>query len=129
MSIRTTTPVFAVADVAATMEWYRDRLGFAGDAVPRKPPYNFAILRRDDVEIMLQRFDGFRLPELYPQRPGGVWNVYLRVEGVQMLYDEFRERVRVLEPLHVQPYGQTEFVVEDLNGYVLVFAEPHEPRR
>jgi hypothetical protein len=30
----------------------------------------------------------------------------------------------MLEPLAHQPYGQTEFVVRDPNGYLLVFAEP-----
>ena len=32
--------------------------------------------------------------------------------------------VTILEPLRHQPYGQTEFVIRDPNGYALVFAEP-----
>ena len=31
--------------------------------------------------------------------------------------------VHLLEPLKRQPYGGTEFVVRDRNGYALVFAE------
>jgi uncharacterized glyoxalase superfamily protein PhnB len=31
--------------------------------------------------------------------------------------------VTIIEPLCHQPYGQTEFVVRDPNGYTLVFAE------
>jgi uncharacterized glyoxalase superfamily protein PhnB len=31
--------------------------------------------------------------------------------------------VTVVEPLRQQWYGDTDFVVKDLNGYVLVFAE------
>jgi len=121
-----TTPVFTVADVAVTMHWYQDHLGFHGDAVPRNPPHNFAILRRDDIEIMLQRLDGYQKPDLYQQRPGGIWNVYLRTDGVRALYERVSsdDAIQIVEPLHVQPYGQMEFVVQDPNGYTLVFAEP-----
>jgi hypothetical protein len=31
--------------------------------------------------------------------------------------------VTLLEPLCYQPYGQTEFVIRDPNGYALVFAQ------
>jgi hypothetical protein len=31
--------------------------------------------------------------------------------------------VQVLEPLGLQPYGETEFAIKDPNGYALVFAE------
>jgi catechol 2,3-dioxygenase-like lactoylglutathione lyase family enzyme len=122
--LNTTTPVFLVADVAATMEWYRAKLGFSGSAVPASPPHNFGILNRDGVEIMLQRLDGYEKPHLYRRREGGVWDVYVRVDGVRELHDEFSAAgVTVLEPLRLQPYGQRELVIRDLNGYVLVFAE------
>ena len=32
--------------------------------------------------------------------------------------------VTMVEPLSHRPYGQTEFVIRDPNGYALVFAEP-----
>ena len=122
--LNTTTPVFLVADVAATMEWYRAKLGFSGSAVPASPPHNFGILNRDGVEIMLQRLDGYEKPDLYRRREGGVWDVYVRVDDVRELHEEFYAAgVTVLEALRLQPYGQRELVIRDLNGYVLVFAE------
>jgi hypothetical protein len=39
------------------MSWYVDTFGFQPDPFPEKPPYGFAILRRDDSEIMLQCAD------------------------------------------------------------------------
>lgn len=124
--IRVTTPVFLVDDIAATMQWYRDNLRFDGRAVPPSPPHTFAILTRDGVEIMLQQLAGYRKSDHYRERNGGVWSVYLRVDGVRELFRELSGRagVEILEPLRVQPYGETEFVVRDPNGYVLVFAEP-----
>jgi uncharacterized glyoxalase superfamily protein PhnB len=112
-----------VADVGATIRWYEDQLGFEGDPFPEKEPYVFAIMRRDGVEIMLQRVEGFQKPDLYPARAGGVWNAYLRMEGVNEFYESVRHKIEIIQPLRRQPYGMWEFEVKDLNGYVLVFAE------
>ncbi|MGH7608136.1 MAG: VOC family protein [Gemmatimonadales bacterium] len=124
--LRSATPVFLVADIAATMRWYQEALGFEVDAVPPHPPHAFCILCKDDVVIFLQQLAGYRKPDLYDEREGGVWSAYLRTDGVRGLYEALKERadVTVLQPLHRQPYGQTEFEIRDPNGYALVFAEP-----
>lgn len=124
--LRGATPVFLVPDIAGTMRWYQEALGFEADAVPRTPPHAFCILSRDGVEIFLQQLDGYQRPEVYDQREGGVWSAYLHTEGVGALYEALTARpdVTVIQPLHRQPYRQTEFEIRDPNGYVLVFAEP-----
>ncbi len=123
--LEATSPVFLVADVAATLRWYEKHLGFRGGAVPAKPPHNFGIVRRDDVEIMLQRLDGYRKPEEYGKREGGAWNVFVRTRNVQQLFEELSAQgeVEILEGLCPQDYGQLQFVIRDPNGYVIVFAE------
>ncbi len=123
--LRQTTPVFLVSDIAATMAWYASRLGFAGHPFPQTPPHFFAVLVRDEVEIMLQQRDGYQKSALYGSRNGGVWDAYVRMTGVQSLYEQLSAQtgVTLLEPLCRQSYGDTEFVVQDLNGYVLVFSE------
>ncbi len=120
------TPVFLVGDVAATMRWYQGALGFEADAVPKAPPHDFCVLRKDDVVIFLQQLTGYHKPDLYDEREGGVWSAYLRTEGVRTLYETLKQRsdVTVIQPLHRQPYRQTEFEIRDPNGYALVFAEP-----
>ena len=73
---------------------------------------------------MLQRIEGYQKPDLYALRGGGgVWDAYIRMEGVKEFYDLVRERVSVIRPLKKQFYGDWEFEVKDLNGYVLVFSE------
>ena len=114
---------FPVADISATIRWYEEQLGFIGDPFPDREPYVFAILRRDDIEIFLQRLEGYQKPEIYSQRPGGVWDAYIRTEGVKDLYESVREEATIVKPLRRQPYGAWEFEVQDPNGYVLVFAE------
>lgn len=74
---------------------------------------------------MLQRLEGYEKPSDFGMRAGGVWDAYLRIQGVVGLYEAMSKTgdVKVLEPLKRQWYGDTEFVVEDPNGYVLVFGE------
>ena len=114
---------FPVADISATIRWYEEQLGFTGDPFPDREPYVFAILRRDQIEIFLQRVEGYQKPDLYNMRPGGVWDVYLRTEGVKNLYESVRDKVTIVQPLRLQPYGNWEFEVKDPNGYILVFSE------
>ena len=124
MKIHTINPVFAVADVGVTLRWYEQELGFVGDPFPAHEPYAFAILRRDGIEIMLQRVADYAKPDLYDLRNGGgVWDAYLRITGLQQLYERVKDRLELKQPLRRQPYGLSEFEVKDLNGYILVFSE------
>ena len=124
MKIHSINPVFTVADVGATIRWYEQELGFAGHPFPAHAPYSFAILRHDDLEIMLQRVADYQKPDLYDLRNGaGVWDAYLRITGLRKLYDQVKDRLDVKQPLRRQPYGLSEFEVRDVNGYILVFSE------
>jgi len=114
---------FPVADVGATVRWYEEHLGFTSYPFPKTEPYAFASLVRDDVEIMLQRIEGYQKPDLDGLRGGGVWDAYIRMEGVKVFYDLVRERISVIRPLEKQFYGDWDFEVKDPNGYVLVFSE------
>jgi uncharacterized glyoxalase superfamily protein PhnB len=124
--LRSATPVFLVDDIEKTMRWYKGTLDFEADPFPEGPPHAFCILRKDEVTIFLQQLAGYQKPDLYHQRKGGVWSVYLHTQGIEELYDALRNNpdVTVIQPLHRQPYHQTEFEIRDPNGYALVFAEP-----
>ena len=119
-------PVFLVADIAKTMQWYVDRLGFSARAVPPSPPHTFCILTKDDATIFLQELQGYVKADMYEKRKGGVWNVYLQTDDVRSVFQAVSGHpdVVVVEDLEHRDYGQTEFAIRDPNGYVLVFAEP-----
>ena len=123
VNFRSVAACFPVADVDKTLDWYQRNLGFTSHPFPENPPYVFGILVRDTVEIMLQRVEGYEKPDLYSQRSGGVWDAYIRITNIEEFYAEVRERVTVLMTLRQQPYGDWEFEIKDLNGYVLVFSE------
>jgi uncharacterized glyoxalase superfamily protein PhnB len=116
-------PTFPVADVDATIRWYETHLGFTSYPFPENPPYVFASASRDQVEIMFQRIDGYQKADLYHLRSGGVWDAYIRMEGVKDFYEAVRDRVEMRMPLRQQSYGDWEFEVQDPNGYILVFSE------
>jgi uncharacterized glyoxalase superfamily protein PhnB len=116
-------PVFAVADIGVTIRWYEEQLGFIGLPFPMQGPYVFAIMNRDQIEIMLQHVDGYKKPDLYNWRAGGVWDAYFRIEGVKDLFESVRDEAEIVQPLRKQPYGNWEFEIRDINGYLLVFSE------
>ena len=124
--LKSAPPVFPVSDVGATLRWYKEELGFSGDAVPAAEPFVFAIVWRDQVEIMLMRLEGYQKPDLYQRRSGGVWDVYLRMSGVKEFYEAVKDKVEIRMYLRKQSYGDWEFEVKDPNGYILVFSEPIE---
>ena len=117
-------PVFLVADVGATIQWYQSKLGFWSNPFPSTEPYVFAILFRGQIEIMLQRLEDYEKPDDYRRRPGGVWDAYIRTSRLKELYDAVKDEVTIIQPLRQQPYGAWEFEVRDPNGCLLVFSEP-----
>jgi len=116
-------PCFPVSDVGATISWYQLQLGFWSDPFPEDEPYVFAIMFRDNVEIMLQRVENYQKPDLYYRREGGVWDAYIRTTAVKEFWESVRDKVPIVKPLCRQPYGAWEFEVRDPNGYILVFSE------
>src|SRR6266571_4469850 len=75
-------PVFHVADVARSAEWYREVLGFQdaapfGFGGPSAP--NFMMLSRDEVEIMLQQAGGEAGESRSDSKVAGEWHAYFRV--------------------------------------------------
>ena len=116
-------PTLLVADVDTAIRWYETQLGFTSYPFPETPPYVFASVCRDDIEIMFQRIDGYQKPDLYQRRDGGVWDAYIRMEGVKEFYAAVKDQVEIHLPLRKQGYGDWEFEVKDPNGYILVFSE------
>jgi uncharacterized glyoxalase superfamily protein PhnB len=121
--LNSSAPCFPVSDVGKTMRWYEQKLGFTPYPFPDHEPYVFGIMARGNIEIMLQRVPDYEKPDLYSSRRGGVWDVYIRMQGVKEFYTQVNEHLEILMPLRKQPYGDWEFEVKDLNGYVLVFSE------
>ena len=123
MKFNQAAPTFLVADVGTTSEWYRRELGFDCSHFPKTPPYVYASLWLDGVELMLLRLEGYKKPDLARLRPEGCWDAYIRMSGVAEFYESLKDQPFIRMHLKQQSYGDTEFEVIDPNGYILVFSE------
>jgi uncharacterized glyoxalase superfamily protein PhnB len=119
---RAAIPTFLVSDIASVARWYAENLGFhLAGSVPKVPPFVYASLVLGNIEIMMLSLDRYEKPDLRPLRPAGLWDAYIRCDGVATLYESVKEATFVQSPLQQRPYGDWEFEVRDPNGYVLVF--------
>jgi uncharacterized glyoxalase superfamily protein PhnB len=70
---------------------------------------------------MLLSLADYQKADLTTSRPAGLWDAYIRTDGVRTLYEAVAGQSFIRLPLKKQPYGDWEFEVRDPNGYILVF--------
>ena len=125
------SPVFIVADVPATLAFYRDKLGF--DVTFRGPTPDdefFGIVRRDAAVIMFKALgeivDGKDVvvdpvPN-YGRKPAFSLDACVEVPDPDALAAEFASRgVSFAAPISDSDNGLRGFVIKDLDGYGLFF--------
>jgi catechol 2,3-dioxygenase-like lactoylglutathione lyase family enzyme len=120
------TPFFIVRDVAPSIAFYRDRLGFQVTyAAPADDPF-FAILARDGARLMIKAI----LPEVQPmpnhqRHPWAPWDAFVHTRDPDSLAVELGARgVSLHAPLADTGDGLRGFAVQDPDGYVLFFGRP-----
>ena len=114
--IRSSEPIFPVADVVATVRYYRDVLGFAEEWVWGEPP-DFGGVRWGKVGAM------FALQSEPGANVGGQWHSFF-VEGIDVLYSLHNHNgATIHSPLEAKPWGLREYTVRDLNGHYLRFGQ------
>ena len=120
-SIVRALPVLFVSDVQAAAAFYRDTLGFAIDFLHGTPPF-YGAVSRDGATLHLKFVHG---PVLEPgPDEDGLISAFLVVEDVQLLYDEYaRAGATFTQTLTTQPWSWRDFIVVDLDGNGLCFAE------
>jgi uncharacterized glyoxalase superfamily protein PhnB len=122
-ALRSVIPVFRVANVATSIRWYRDVLGFTADPFGDPADPSFAMLCRDSAEIALQRVRTDVGETRSAMTAGGGWDAYLRIHDVREFWESIRIKLPDVEPIKTTEYGCREFVVTDPDGHVLVLGE------
>lgn len=128
-ALKSLTPNLIVSDVARSIEFYRDVLGFTlGPTVPEAAPYVFAIVESGPVKIFLNAPEpAIAEYPAFADRPiGGTLTLFIDVERIADVYADLKDRVNVVMPLEKKWYGVTEFAFADPDGYLITFAERHE---
>jgi lactoylglutathione lyase len=128
-SLKKLTPNVMVEDVNRTIQFYKEMLGFELlTTVPGEGQFNWAMMKRDGVEIMFQSRAslGGEIPVLQQREIGGALTFYNDVEGVKELYTYLKGKVEIVQDMHTTFYGSQEFAMQDCNGFILSFAEAIE---
>ena len=117
--IRHIAPQFFTTDMAATLTYYRDQLGFDCVGTWQDPP-SYAIVARDQHKIH------FRLAEPPAPNPDKyadeLLDAYLFIDDADALYAEYAARgVEFTRALGNTPWQSREFVVKDCDGRLLAF--------
>jgi lactoylglutathione lyase len=123
VSFVSATPNLLVADMPASLAFYRDVLGFElVRSVPDEAPYVFVWLKRGGVELFLN--DVKVVASLTVKlEAGGTSTLYVDVSDVKTLLDQLTGRAQIVMPLTDQFYGMREFAILDPDGYLLTFAQ------
>lgn len=111
-------PILNVRNVAASIEYYVDKLGFQKEWEWGTPP-DFACVHRDEVRLFLCR-DG--------QGASGMW-VSIFVHDVDVLHQDYQKRGAIIrQPPTDFPWGVREMNIEDLDGHRLrIGSDPRGP--
>ena len=137
MKVKTLTPNLAVADIRQTVQFYCKNFGFelimavpeTQDSVHQQlsddTAYVYAMLKKDEVELMFQRTDSFREDVSIADKTdiGASVSFYMQGSGVEAFYEELKNRNIQVSEMKLTWYGIKEFYLKDNNGYILCFAE------
>lgn len=128
MKILQIIPELLVEDMAKTVIFYKEILGFIPEIVfPEKEPI-FVQVKRDDIRVMVYARSEFEkeIPKLKKVKMGGSVLLYMMVKKVEDFYKQIHKRVTIVQPLHKTDYGALEFTMADCNGYLIAFSERAE---
>jgi len=120
------TPNLVCRDIAASLAFYRDVLGFTiSMSVPDAAPYVFVGLERDGVPVFLNDVTAATedFPSMATLPPGGTATLFFIVTEVDALHAVVAPKATVVMPLKTQFYGMREFAVTDPDGHVITFAQ------
>jgi catechol 2,3-dioxygenase-like lactoylglutathione lyase family enzyme len=125
---RKLTPNLIVADVARSLAFYANVLGFArGMTAPEQAPYVFGSVVSGSVEIFFNEKQTAieEFPSLAAQPIGLSGTMYLEVEPgtIERLHEQLKPAVTIVMPFVTQWYGVKEFAIADPDGYLITFAE------
>jgi catechol 2,3-dioxygenase-like lactoylglutathione lyase family enzyme len=124
------TPFFIVDDLAATLHFYQDKLGFSvlhkGGGDGNSNNDFWAMVGRDRVMLMLKAIAAEVHPQPNPSRhEWAPWDAYVNASDPDALYAEFLARkVPIHRELANTNDGLRAFEIIDNNGYVLCFGRP-----
>jgi uncharacterized glyoxalase superfamily protein PhnB len=119
--IHSTVPVIATGNIDKSLQYYIEVLGFEFDFKYGDPAV-YAGVKSGEAEIyftldphLLHAFDKKKInPEVFIWVP----------DAVGLFNEHFINGAEIIEPIADRPWGSRQYVIRDINGYHLKFAQP-----
>jgi len=119
------SPTILVSDVEQSVAFYT-LLGFEKlSQVPEHGKAQWAILKADEVSIMIQDKKSAEgdLPFRYTNGQNAGVLLYIDVENVEELRIKMDGKALIVKEIHSTFYGTNELIIADPDHYLLIFAE------
>lgn len=124
-TLESISPNLVADNVNASVDFYTKNLGFTLIAsVPETGEFGWAMVQRDNVSIMFQSLKSINedVPELNIKK-GGSGTFFIKMKGVDEMYKSVKGKVEIPMDMRTTFYGTKEFIVQDPDGYYMMFAE------
>lgn len=119
---RSIRPMIAVTDLARTIRFYVEKLGFNCNAMFGEPPV-WCDLDLDGQSMMFNQPAAEATRRDVPRSSKDYTILYVTVAGVEALHGEYRRRGLGVTDLRVTGYGMKEFELRDPDDNWLWFGE------
>ncbi|MCU7868300.1 MAG: VOC family protein [Candidatus Thiodiazotropha sp. (ex Lucinoma borealis)] len=137
MKFNKLTPNLSVKNVAESVQFYQEILGFKLEmAVPdgttrienkilENEEYAYAMVKKDQVYLMFLNEENFKcdIPILQELTQGASVLFYIDVENIKEVYLQLKNRVEIVKALETTWYGMQELYIRDCNNYIIGFGE------
>ncbi|MCA9844710.1 MAG: VOC family protein [Dehalococcoidia bacterium] len=118
-------PMLWVQDMVRSVRFYEDVMGFELQGEEPADRLDYASLQRGDVHLMLSKlgstsFPGWRMMDAAADRrgTGGAVSFYIEAGDLAKEYARAqRAGGTIVDPISERPWGQSEFVVADPDGF------------
>ena len=121
MTIKAIIPQLRTVDIAASVSFYTEKLGFS---VEFNYQDFYVGIRAGEHLIHLKLVDE-QDPSIPYVDDGGHIHLYLETEGVAEFAEHLKARgVSMVEDVHETDWNTREFVIHDDQGHTLYFGEP-----
>jgi uncharacterized glyoxalase superfamily protein PhnB len=120
------SPVLRVRDMEAALGFWERRLGFSRTVeIPEGDAPGFAILAREDVEVMLQSETSAAndVPALAGPCVPGTTALFLETDQLEPFLERLRPEDHAA-PIRETFYGMREAILRDPSGHLVVLAAP-----
>ncbi len=115
-------PVIFVANVQHSASFFRNTLGFSIDFLHGEPPF-YGSVSREEACVHL-KFVHEPVLAVGPHDKEGFITAFVEVENVEALYAEYVAAGATFDQtLETQAWGGRDFIVRDLDGNGICFAE------